>query len=399
MDDGKLLDGIRVLDLSRFISGPYCTMLLGDMGADVIKVEHAKTGDGTRRWGMKGMGPDNPYFLSVNRSKRSIAVDIKHPKGQELVTALALKSDVFINNSKFGSLDAVGLGYEHLHALNPRLIYCEVTGFGGHGPYRDRAAFDFPTQAESGLMSVIGEPDGTPMKVGVPVVDVLTSMQALSGILAALVQRGRTGKGTKVSTSLLESAIATMTNVVSDYINGGVVPQRWGNGHPNLAPYAAYRAQDGWITVGVATEGQWQKFCDVLGRPDLKADPRFATNQMRLQYRKDLDEAVGPAILRKTRQQCLAELQGQDVPCAPLNTVPEILADPHVQALGLVQELDHPTLDRVRLVRSAISIEDQPLAILRRPPTLGEHTDEILREVLALNDTQIAALRVAQAIR
>jgi crotonobetainyl-CoA:carnitine CoA-transferase CaiB-like acyl-CoA transferase len=190
-----------------------------------------------------------------------------------------------------------------------------------------------------------------------------------------------------------------MTNVVSDYINGGVVPQRWGNGHPNLAPYAAYRAQDGWITVGVATEGQWQKFCDVLGRPDLKADPRFATNQMRLQYRKDLDEAVGPAILRKTRQQCLAEFQGQDVPCAPLNTVPEILADPHVQALGLVQELDHPTLDRVRLVRSAISIEDQPLAILRRPPTLGEHTDEILREVLALNDTQIAALRVAQAIR
>ena len=395
----KPLEGIRVLDLSRFVSGPYCTMLMGDLGADVIKVEHAKYGDGTRRWGMVGLGPDNPYFLSVNRSKRSVAVDIKHPQGMQLILDLTAKSDVLIGNSKYGSLEASGLGYERLSAINPGLIYCEVTGFGNRGPYRDQPAFDFPTQAQSGLMSVIGEFDGTPMKVGVPIIDIMTAMQALAAIQAALIQRGRTGRGAKVSTSLLESALASMTNVISDYINEGVVPERWGNGHPNLAPYAAYQTADGWLTVGVATEGQWVKFCRVIGQPDLAIDPRFATNQDRLKHRRLLDEAVAPALRKMNKQICLGALQTEGVPCAPVNTVPESIADPQILALGMMQELPHPSLGSVKVIRSAISIGDEPLSIERAPPTFGQHTDEVLRELLGLTEQQIAELRESKAIR
>lgn len=394
-----LLEGVRVLDLSRFVSGPYCSMVLGDHGADVIKVEHAKTGDGTRRWSMPGLGQNNPYFLSVNRSKRSIGIDVKQPGGRDIVERLAAMSDVMIHNFKFGAMEELGLGYERMRALNPRLIYCEITGYGGEGPYRDRPAFDFPIQAQSGLMSVIGEPDGAPMKVGVPAVDVITGLQALSGIQAALYRREKTGLGTKISTSLLESALATMTNVVSDYINTGEAPQRWGNGHPNLAPYAAYRASDGWLTVGVATEPQWQRFCDVIGRPDLREDPRYATNPARLQHRKALDQAVGPEFLRDRKDAWLARLEQAGIPSAPLNTVPEIIADPHVQAIGMVEEVAHPELERIRMVRSPVSIDDRHIPIRRAPPTFGEHTDEILRELLGLEDGAIRSLRESGAIR
>jgi crotonobetainyl-CoA:carnitine CoA-transferase CaiB-like acyl-CoA transferase len=395
----KLLEGIRVLDLSRFVSGPYCTMLMGDLGADVIKVEHTVGGDGTRYWGMKGGGPDNPYYMSVNRSKRSIAVDLKNPKGVEVVLELAKKSDVVVSNLKFGSMDKMGLGFERLHAINPGLVVCEVSGFGNRGPYRDFPAFDFPTQARSGLMSVIGEADGSPMKIGVPMIDITTAMQALAGIQAALIQRARTGKGVKISTSLLESALASMTNVIGDYINGGAVPERWGNGHPNLAPYAGYKASDGWVTVGVATEGQWDKFCDVIDRPDIKVDPRFATNQMRLQHRKELDAAIAPAVLKMSKAECLAALEANGVPCAPLNTVPEIIGDPHVAALGMVQDIAHPTHERIKYIRPPISVNDETLAIDRAPPTLGQHTDEVLRDVLSMSESDIQALRDAKAIR
>jgi formyl-CoA transferase len=236
------------------------------------------------------------------------------------------------------------------------------------------------------------------MKIGVPMIDIMTSMQALAGIQAALLHRERTGKGTKISTSLLESALASMTNVISDYVNEGIVPQRWGNGHPNLAPYAAYQASDGWLTVGVATEGQWAKFCTVIGRPELATDPRFATNQDRLGHRRLLDEVVAPAIAATTKQGCLEALQAAGVPCAPLNTVPEIIADPHVQAIGMVQELPHPSLGRVKMVRPAISVEDAPIALERPPPTFAQHTDEILGGLLCLEKAAIGALREAGAV-
>lgn len=395
----ELLDGMRVIDLSRYVSGPNCTMILGDLGADVIKIEHPRTGDGTRRWGMVGMGMDNPYFLSVNRSKRSVAIDIKHPEGQDLIKALAKESDVLIHNFKFGSLDAVGLGWEVLHELNPRLVLCEISGYGDSGPYRDRPAFDFPTQAQSGLMSVIGEADGTPMKVGVPILDVATSLFACNGILAALISRERTGLGTRISTSLLESALACMTNVMSDYLVGNKSPARWGNGHPNLAPYAAFKGSDGWFTIGVATEGQWINLCKVINRPDLATDERFATNQARLANRDALDDVLAPEFLKDTRTKWLDEMNASGIPCAPINTIPQIVEDPQIQAIGMIEETAHPELGSIRMVRSPISIDSATIPIHRPPPTLGQHTDEVLSGVLGIGAEKLAALRHAGTIR
>ncbi len=394
----ELLKGVRVLDLSRFVSGPYCSMVLGDLGADVIKVEHAKTGDGTRRWSLPHLGQNNPYFMSVNRSKRSIGIDAKHPEGRDIIEKLALQSDVLIHNFKYGALDGLGLGYDKLHKLHPRLIFCEITGYGSAGPYRDRPAFDFPIQAQSGLMSLIGEPKGTPMKVGVPAIDVMTAMQALAGIQAALYSREKTGVGTKISTSLLETALASMTNVVSDYLVAGTPPKRWGNGHPDLAPYAAYQAADGWLTVGVATEPQWQRFCDIIERPDLKNDVRFATNPVRLENREALDAAAGAEFGKASKQVWLDKLQQGGVPCAPINTIPEIIADPHVEAIGMVQTVAHPTLSQVRMIRSPLSVEGQHLPINRAPPTLGQHTNEILSGLLGMADNDIERLRRAGAV-
>ena len=394
----ELLKGVRVLDLSRFVSGPYCSMVLGDLGADVIKVEHAKFGDGTRRWSLPHLGANNPYFLSVNRSKRSIGIDVKHPEGRDLIERLALLSDVLIHNFKYGALDALGLGYEKLAALNPRLIFCEITGYGGEGPYRDLPAFDFPIQAQSGLMSVIGEPKGMPMKVGLPAIDIMTSMQACAGIQAALYNREKTGFGTKISTSLLETALASMTNVISDYIVAGAEPRRWGNGHPDLAPYAAYRTADGWLTVGVATEPQWQRFCEIIGRQDLQLDARFASNPVRLENREALDAEVAAEFLKDGKLSWLDRMQKAGVPCAPINTIPEIIADPHVQAIKMVQHVAHPELDEIRMIRSPLSIEDRHIPIKRAPPTLGQHTDEILSGLLGFDEARIKGLREAGAI-
>lgn len=392
------LKGVRVLDLSRFVSGPYCAMLLGDFGADVIKVEHPVTGDGTRRWSLPGIGPDNPYFMSVNRSKRSIGLDLKSETGKDVVKALAAKSDVLVSNFKAGALDRMGLGYDTLSEINPRLVYCEITGYGDTGPKRDHPAFDFPIQAESGLMSVIGEPDGAPMKVGFPVMDVLTALHACNGIQAALLGREKTGRGVKVSLSLIEAALASMTNIVSDYLIGDVEPVRWGNGHPNLAPYAAYPTEDGWLTVGVATEPQWQRFCEILERPDLQADERFAENPVRLAHRKELDDVLAPIFATDTRDAWLQKLKTANIPCAPINTVPQILADPQVEALEAVQTVAHPKYETIKMVRPPVSWNHERIKIPKRPPTLGEHTEVVLKEVLGMDDAAIASLREARAI-
>ncbi len=395
----KLLEGVRVLDLSRFVSGPYCSMVLGDHGAEIIKVEHAKYGDGTRRWSKPELGLNNPYFLSVNRNKRSIGVDLKQKDGREIVEKIAGVSDVLVHNFKLGSMERMGLGYDNLKRVNPRLIYCEITGYGGEGPYRNRAAFDFPIQAESGLMSVIGERAGAPMKVGVPIIDIVTGLQALSGVQAALYHREKTGEGVKISTSLLESALAAMTNVVSDYIVAGVTPRRWGNGHPNLAPYAAYEASDGWLTVGVATEPQWGRFCDIIGRRDLKSDPRYADNPARLEHRDELDGEVGPEFMRDCKANWLAKLAEADVPSAPLNTVQEIIADPHVTAISMVNKVAHSELGEISMIRSPVSINDEHIPIEHAPPLFAEHTDAVLRDLLHFDDATIVQLRNAGAVR
>ena len=392
------LQGLRVLDITRFISGPFCTMMLGDLGADVIKVEHPVGGDSTRRWGSGPHPADNPYFMSVNRNKRSVAIDLKKPQGIALIESLLARCDVLVNNSLYGALAEFGLGDERLVEINPRLIYCEITAYGVTGPDRDRGAMDFTIQAESGLMSLNGEPEGTPMKVGAPLMDVLTGLFACNAIQAALLERERTGRGGKVGTSMLEVALASMPNIVSDYLVDGIVPDRWGNGHPNLAPYEIYKASDRWTAVGIATEPQWAKFCDFINRADLRDDPRFVTNQNRTANRAALIEALSPIIVARPQAYWLEHLSAMGMPCAPVNTVPDILAGPQVEALGLVRQVAHPLYGQVPLVRSAISRDGEPLPVRRSPPTLGEHTDEVLVEVLELSRSSIDALRQAGAV-
>lgn len=388
-----ILDGFRILDLTRFISGPYCSMMLGDLGADVIKIEHPTGGDGTRRWGAGAYPQDNPYYLSVNRNKRSIAIDLKKPAGREVLEALIAQSDALIQNGLFGAFDRLGFDDARLKSLNPRLIRCDITGYGECGPDRDRPAFDFTIQAESGLMSLTGDPGGPPMKVGAPLTDVMTALVMCNGIVAALLHRERTGEVRRVATSMLETVLACMPNVVSDYIVGGIDPQRWGNAHPNLSPYEIYATRDGWIALGIATEPQWARFCSLIARSDLVCDPRFATNPDRVKNRKALNCELNREISARSSDYWHGKFVELGLPSARLNTVPEALGSDQVAALGLVESTAHPLYGTIKMVRSPLSFDGNVLPIERGPPTLGQHTDEILGEVLRLDRDAIEKLR------
>jgi crotonobetainyl-CoA:carnitine CoA-transferase CaiB-like acyl-CoA transferase len=387
------LQGIRVVDLTRFISGPYCAMYLGDLGASIIKVEHPTQGDGTRRWGSGPHPADNPYYLSVNRNKRSLGLDIKSPGGQAILEALLSRSDVLITNSIPGSLEEIGLTEARLEHLNPGLVHCQITGYGDHGPARQRGAFDFTIQAESGLMSIVGDPEGKPTKVGAPIMDVLTGMNACIALLAALVQKrsGRTVR--KVATSMLETALASMPNIVSDYLVGGLIPERYGNAHPNLAPYEIYETMDRWLALGLGNEPQWQRLCEILERPDLCDDPRFSTNVKRTQHRDELNLVLRPLFRQHTLAWWIDVLDSSAIPCAAVNTVPQALSGAQATSLGLVQEIAHPLYGKMPLIRSPLSLDGQALSAYLPPPRLGEHTDEILRELLGLDDIELATLR------
>lgn len=387
------LTGVRVVDLTRFISGPFCAMYLGDLGADIIKIEHPTQGDGTRRWGSGPFPADNPYYLSVNRNKRSVALDLKHLEGLALLERLLAVSDVLLTNSIPGALDELGLTDARLQQINPRLVCCQISGYGDRGPARQRGAFDFTIQAESGLMSIIGAPDGTPTKVGAPLMDVLTGMNACIAVLAALMQRQTARQGRKVETSMIETALASMPNIVSDYLVGGLVPQRHGNAHPNLAPYEIYETQDRWLALGLGNEPQWIRLCQILERPDLRDDPRFATNVQRTQHREALNEQLQPLFRRHPLAWWMQVLDASDIPSAAVNTVPDVLAGEQVRALGMVQDVPHPLYGSVQLLRSPLSFDGQALPVRRPPPQLGEHTDAVLAELLGLDASELAALR------
>ena len=393
-----MLDGIRVIDLSRFVSGPFCSMFLGDMGADVMKVEQPGTGDNTRKWAPGASGPDNPYFMSVNRSKRSIVLNLKHPRGIDALLRLAAQSDVLMHNLRPGKLEAMGITFERLQAINPRLILCEVSGYGKSGPDHKRPAFDITIQAESGLMSLIGEPDGPPMKVGAPITDVLTAMTACIGIEGALLARERTGKGTHLRTSMLEAALAAMPNVASEYLIGKVPPLRWGNGHPNIVPYEVFPAADGFITIGVGSERQWKPFCELIGRPDLASDVRYSTNPARLDNRAALIAELKPLIAAQSRAYWRDGMDELGLPCAFVNGLDETLRGPQASALGVVQKVEHPTCGTIEMVCSPLEVDGHYLPINRPPPTLGQHTDEILHDVGGLTQAEIAELRQCGAI-
>ena len=404
----QALNGVRVLDLSRILAGPWCTQTLGDLGADVIKVErpagprHAG-GDDTRSWGPPYLkdreGADTAeaaYYLGANRNKRSITIDIADAQGQALIRTLAERSDVFVENYKVGDMARYGLDSDSLLAINPRLIYCSVTGFGQTGPYRDRAGYDYAIQAMGGLMSVTGErddlPGGGPQKVGVAVSDLFTGMYSTVAILAALRHRELTGQGQVIDMALLDTQIAMLANLGSNYLTTGEAPQRAGNAHQNIVPYQVFEVADGHLILAVGNDGQFAKFCHVAGAPELAIDPRFARNSDRVGSRAVLVPLLGSLMMKKTKAQWLAALETAKVPCGPINNLAEAFADPHVRSRGMTVTLPHPLAGSVPLIASPIKLSVTPVRYERAPPVLGEHSDEILQSI-GIDAEQRAKLR------
>jgi crotonobetainyl-CoA:carnitine CoA-transferase CaiB-like acyl-CoA transferase len=402
----KALGHIRVLDLSRVLAGPWCSQNLADLGADVIKIERPGLGDDTRAWGppyARDADGNNTseaaYYLSANRGKRSVTVDIASAEGQALVRELALHADVVLENFKVGHLKRYGLDYDTLRAVKPDLVYCSVTGFGQDGPYAHRAGYDFLIQGMGGLMSITGErddlPGGGPQKAGVALTDLMTGMYATVAVLAALTHRDRTGEGQHIDMALLDTQVAMLANMGSNYLNSGTPPKRWGNAHANIVPYQTFACADGHIIVATGNDSQYQKFAEAGGRADLAADPRFATNPLRVQNRDLLVPLLAAIVKTRTRAEWIAQLEAVGVPCGPINDLGEVFENPQVKARGVAYEMDHPAAGKVKLVRSPMRMSATPAGAALPPPMLGQHTEEVLREVLGRSEEQIAQLRAS----
>lgn len=392
------LDGVRILDLSRVLAGPFCTMLLGDLGADVVKIENPDGGDESRRWGPPFASGESAYFLGVNRNKRSVTINLKHPAGPDLLRRLAQRSDVVVENLQPGTLQQWGLDGPTLRQLNPRLITCSLSAFGQEGPYRNDPGYDFILQALTGLMSVTGEPNGPPIKVGVAVIDVITGLFAATAILAALQARERTGRGQEVAISLLEAGLASLVNVASSYLISGRRPSRYGNAHPSIVPYQIFQASDRPFALAIGNDRQFAQLCLCLGHPEWATDARFATNPDRVTNRALLIDLLRQVFGDQPCDVWIERLRGAGLPCAPINHVDEAFHHPQVQALGIVERVDHPHAGPIQLVRPPFQLSGQPPTIRRPPPLLGQHTDEVLRELLELSPAELAALRQSGAI-
>ena len=381
-----ILDGIRVVELTEALAGPYCAMLLGDFGADVIKVERPGSGDQSRGWGPPFIGGESAYFLAANRNKRSIALNYDHPRDAEILQRLIASADIFLSNQpSLNSLRKRGLDPETLHAKYPRLIYCSITGYGFSGPKAGRPGYDILAQAESGLMSFTGEPDGGPMRYPIAIADMTCGMYAAMGILAALFAREKTGKGQFLDMALFDSQLAWLANVGSSYLNANSEPRRWGNAHPNIVPYQVFRGSDQkYFVVGVGTEGLWTKFVQVLSaQATLGADSRFASNSMRIEHRVELIALLQERFDAETRSAWLEKFAAAGIPAAPINGVPEALRDPQAVARGLIVQIEHPVLREVRSIANPIKFSDMPVSYRLPPPILGEHTEEIVRSLAA----------------
>jgi crotonobetainyl-CoA:carnitine CoA-transferase CaiB-like acyl-CoA transferase len=402
MTDERALAGVRVLDFSRVLAGPFCTMMLGDLGADVIKVEHPARGDDTREWGPPwfdaGEEAQSAYFLSVNRNKRSLTLNLKTDAGRAVARQLAARSQVIIENFRRGQMAEFGLGYEHLHPDNPGLVYCSITGFGQDGPYRDRPGYDFVIQAMSGLMSITGPVEGPPYKIGVAISDVIAGLFACSAILAALRHSERTGQGQYIDVALLDTQIAALVNAASNYLVSRQAPRRYGNQHPNIVPYQTFRASDGEFAVAVGNDGQYARLCGLINRPDLASDPRFATNPARVEHRATLIPVLQEAFAPRPVAEWVEALLAAGIPAGPINDIPTILNDPHVRARGLVSEISTPAGDGLSLVGPPVRLSESPAEIRLPPPKLGEHTADILCEVLGLDADTLAAYRAQDVI-
>ncbi|HDR9371609.1 TPA: CoA transferase, partial [Burkholderia multivorans] len=398
------LSHIRVLDLTRVLAGPWCAQTLADFGADVIKIERPGAGDDTRHWGPPYLkdahGADTAeaaYYLAANRNKRSVTVDIATPEGQQIVRELAAQSDVVLENYKVGQLKKYGLDYASLRAVKPDLVYCSVTGFGQTGPYAHRAGYDFIVQGIGGFMSITGERDGVPgggpQKAGVAIADLATGLYSTIAVLAALAHRDRTGVGQYIDMALLDVQVALLANMNTNFLASGTPPVRWGNAHPNIVPYQTFQTSDGWIIVAVGNDGQFRKFVEAGGRPELADDERFATNPARVRHRDTLVPILAEMVKTRSKTAWIDALEAAGVPCGPINDLAEVFANEQVVARGMEVALPHPCGADVKLVRNPVRMSATPPDARTAPPLLGAHTDDVLRDMLGYDDARIAALK------
>nr|MBF0686094.1 CoA transferase [Pseudomonas sp.] len=403
------LSHIRVLDLSRVLAGPWAGQILGDLGAEVIKVERPGTGDDTRHWGppfLKDAEGENTaeaaYYLTANRNKQSLTLDFTRPEGQRIIRELVAQCDVLLENFKVGGLAAYGLDYQSLKEVNPRLVYCSITGFGQDGPYASRAGYDYMIQGLGGLMSLTGRAEGEegagPVKVGVALTDILTGLYATVGVLAALNHREQSGVGQHVDTALLDVQVACLGNQALNYLTTGVAPKRMGNAHPNIVPYQDFPTADGDIILTVGNDSQFRKFAEVAGHPEWADDPRFASNKARVAHRAELIPLIRQATVFRTTAQWLTALEQAGVPCGPINDLAQVFADPQVQHRGLRLEMPHPLAGMVPQVASPLRLSASPVDYRAPPPLLGEHSEALLQRLLGMDGERIAALRAAGVV-
>jgi formyl-CoA transferase/CoA:oxalate CoA-transferase len=391
------LAGLTVLDLTRVLSGPYCTMVLADLGARVIKVEQPGTGDDTRHWGPPFVGEESAYFLSINRNKESVCLDFKHPGGRGVLERLLDHADVLVENFKPGTLDRAGFGWEAVHARWPKVIYASISGYGQTGPRRNEPGYDAVIQAEGGLMSVTGDGDGPAYRLGVAISDIVAGLFAAQGVMAALFARERTGAAQRVDIGMLDTTAALLTYQAGNFFATGRAPQRLGNRHPTIAPYETFRTSDGEIVIAVGNDAIWRRFCPAIGRPELAEDTRFATNRDRLSNYPELRTALEAVLATRTRADWTARFHAASVPCGSVRDVAEVLADPHLHAREMVGTLEHPTVGPTRVMGTPIKLSETPGSLRTPPPTLGQHTAAVLEE-LGYDREMIASLKAAGAI-
>jgi len=393
---GGALDGIRVIDLSRVLAGPYATMLLADHGAEVIKIEQPGSGDPTREWGPPwfggGEGGESAYYLTANRNKKSLTLNLKSAEGQAIARRLIATADIVVENFMPGVTAAFGLDYATLSAGQPGLIYCSITGYGQDGPYRDRPGYDFMIQAEGGVMSITGPIEGEPFKVGVAIVDISAGLYAVTAILAALHHRARTGRGQWIDVALFDAQLGWLANVAANYLVSGQPPARHGNAHPNIVPYEAFPTADGFIAVGIGSDAQWRRFTELAGRPELRDEPRYATNAGRVAAREELIGRLQDVFRGRATAEWLAALREARIPAAPINDIPTALSDPQALARRMVQTVEHPA-GPLPLVGPVAKLSETPATVRTAPPLLGQHTDAILRDEMGYSPVEIDALR------
>jgi crotonobetainyl-CoA:carnitine CoA-transferase CaiB-like acyl-CoA transferase len=375
------LEGIKILDLTRVLAGPYCTMILGDLGAEVIKVEGPEMKDETRAWGPPYTGGESAYYLCANRNKRAITLNLKNEKGQEVFKKLASESDVIIQNFKNGTLDRLGIGYEVIKELNKKIIFASITGFGTSGPYKDLPGYDYIIQAMGGLMSITGDKESGPVKVGVAIADVLTGLYTAIGILAAIRERDYSGEGQKIDMALFDSQISALVNVASNYLVTGNVPTPLGNAHPNIVPYQIFETKDQDIVVAVGNDRQFTKFVETLGMPELALDERFNTNSNRINNKEELIHLLSECMKVRTASEWQRKLQDVGIPNGPINDMEALFSDPQVLERDMVVEMAHPTADKIKIVGSPLKLSRTPVEMRRHPPLFGEHTKEVLEQL------------------